>query len=98
MFLTLWGQNVTHPIVITLPEGPTIVNGACVQAGTFGSGLGSKTPLHVMNGRQAARFVRSEGSEDSWSENMWLLLTESAEGAEGTIELSSRRISGTYIS
>jgi len=98
MFLTLWGQNVTHPIVITLPEGPTIVNGACVQASTFGAGLRSETPLHVMNGRQTARFVGSEGSEDSWSENMWLLLTESVVGAEGTIELSSWRISGTYIS
>ena len=97
MSLTLWGQNVTHPVVITLPECPAIVNDTSVQAGTFGAGLGSQTPLHMMNGRQAARFVGSEGGEDSGSENVWFLLTESAVSAKGTVELSSWGISGADI-
>jgi len=35
LLLTLRGQNVAHPVVVTLPQGPAIINRHCVQTGAL---------------------------------------------------------------
>ena len=93
-FLTAWSQNVAHPVIVTFPQIPTVVNNLSIESGTSNAGLTGETSLHVVDSRETARFVVVEWPKNKGSEDWGLLLTQCTVSAESTVQLSDWRLSG----
>ena len=93
-FLTAWSQNVAHPVIVTFPQIPTVIDDLSVEPGASDAGLTGETSLHVVNSWEATRFVVVEWPENKGSEDWGLLLTQCTVSAEGTIQFSDWWLSG----